>query len=269
MDIYKLTQNFYNSYKGEKTVIGKSFLGRDIYAFHVGSKRGVQGVCQYAMHAREYITAYLAFEQIKYGLSGGGAWFIPLLNPDGALLCQNGINSVEGEYLRKNLIRVNGSHDFSLWKANANCVDLNVNFAAKWGTGKSNVKYPKSSDYIGKAPFSEPESKALRDFTLKIKPNYTLSYHALGEEIYWYFDQGFLNGLKDKRLACVISRATSYPLRYTKGSAGGYKDWCISRLKIPSFTIEVGKGEHPIKDDILSDIINKNLTTVRAITEEY
>ena len=53
-----------------------------------------------------------------------------------------------------------------LYKANANGVDLNVNFDAKWGSGESNLTTINDENYIGKHPFSESETKALRDFTL-------------------------------------------------------------------------------------------------------
>lgn len=265
----KRVESFYKSYRGEKKVIGKSMLGRNIYAFFVGSKRGVRGICQYSIHAREWITSLLALEHIAYGVGRGGVWFIPLANPDGVALCQRGISSVNGEFLKKNLVAINGGYDFSLWKANANCVDLNVNFDACWGRGEKNVRFPASENYIGPNPFSECESRALRNFTLQIKPDFTISYHCLGEEIYWYFNQGLLSAARDKRLACIIHKSTGYPLALAKGSTGGYKDWCICALKIPSFTVEVGRGTHPLGEEAAEDIINKNLRTVRDFTDGF
>ena len=75
------------------------------------------------------------------------------------------LRSVPDKKLQDFLLDVNGGNtDFSLWKANARAVDLNVNYNAKWGEGRQNVTYPAPSDYIGEFPVSEPENIALRDF---------------------------------------------------------------------------------------------------------
>ena len=46
-----------------------------------------------------------------------------------------------------------------------------------------------------------------------------------------------------------MSTATGYPHKIIYGSAGGYKDWCLQKLQIPSYTVECGsdKLKHPIK----------------------
>ncbi|MDE5897149.1 MAG: hypothetical protein K2H43_04985, partial [Clostridia bacterium] len=102
-------------------MIGTSAEGRRLFAFFVGSHAAPIGICQYAMHAREWVTALLAIEHVKRGIPRGGVWFVPLVNPDGAAIVQSG--------------RI-GCED---WKANAESVDLNVNFPARWGSGKKNV----------------------------------------------------------------------------------------------------------------------------------
>lgn len=257
MDIYSQVEGFYRSYEGEKEIIGKSYLGRNIYAFFSGGGR-VKGICQYAIHAREWRTALLGLEHIRYGVDGGGVWFIPLLNPDGALLCQRGISSVKDGQIKNRLLKINGSGDFSAWKANASCVDLNVNFSARWGTGKSNVFAEAAANYVGKSPFSEAESAALRDFTLRVQPNFTISYHSSGGEVYWYFNQPVSAGIRDKKIASALSKSCGYPLKYTFGSAGGYKDWCIEKLKIPAFTVEIEDGD-------IKKAISNNLLSVNAV----
>ncbi|MBR7099796.1 MAG: hypothetical protein IKC91_01410 [Clostridia bacterium] len=266
MSVFSDIEKFYKAYKGNKKIIGKSILGRPIYAMQSG-KGCPLGIVQGAIHAREWITSYLILEQIRLGVDCGSAWFIPLANPDGALLSTCGIQTVKGEWRRRLLLNANDcSDDFSLWKANANAVDLNVNFDACWGTGTCNVKFPASANYVGVAPFSEPESRALRDFTLEVCPQYTISYHTMGEEIYWQFCQPFFRCMRDKKYACTLSHLTGYPLKSAEGSVGGYKDWCIQTLKIPAFTIEVGNGTHPLGKKDLEDILNKNVCTVREFS---
>ena len=271
MDIYQTVTAFYEGARTEKTVIGKSVFGRNIYALKIGEGYPV-GIAQYAMHGREYITAKLALSHYVYGVNTGTFWLLPLINPDGALLSQIGLDSVERTADRKRLLRLNGGkEDFSLWKATARGVDLNVNFPAKWGTGVKNVRFAGAENYIGKRPFSEAETRALKKFTEKIKPNYTVSYHTKGEEIYWYFYQSARTCPRDKGLAQALATSTGYPLAEAKGSAGGYKDWCIRRFKIPAFTVETGQDclKHPVKEDGLKDIIEKNEKSLCDLTKEY
>lgn len=267
MDIYATVKEFYESVKTEKQIIGKSLFGRSMYAVKVGFGRPV-GLVQCAMHGREFITARLAIEQYRVGVKKGSCWFIPLVNPDGAMLSEVGLDSAKD---REYLLALNGGKkDFSLWKANGRGVDLNVNFPAKWGTGVKNVKTAGAENFIGAFPFSEPETVSLRNFTKKVRPDYTVSYHTKGEEIYWCFDQSTRTWMRDKRLAEVLSFVTGYPLAEAKGSAGGYKDWCIQTLQIPSFTVEVGKDElsHPLNENAMEDILEKNLLAIRELSKE-
>lgn len=269
MDIYQSVSAFYKAMKTPKRIIGKSVLNRNIYAVKVGDGAPV-GIVQYALHAREYITAQLAFIHAQVGVYHGTLWLVPLCNPDGALLVQKGLSSVRDVRQKQRLLQLNGnSGDFSLWKANARGVDLNVNFAAAWGKGVHNVRVAGSENYIGKKPFSEPETRALKAFTLQIRPDYTLSYHTKGEEIYWYFHQSPAACVRDVALGQCIAESTGYPLRTIEGSVGGYKDWCIQTLGIPSFTIEAGKDEyaHPLGEAALLDIIKKNKYAVYELSK--
>ncbi len=267
MNVYEEVREFYESYRKEKQIIGQSVLGRNLYALHVGSFSGPQGISQYGIHAREWITGPIGLSHVRRGLFCGGVWILPLMNPDGALLSETGLESVPRE-LRGELIRINGGEDFSLWKANAAAVDLNVNFDARWGTGARNLRERASENYIGPCPFSEPETQALRDFTLRVGPQFTVSWHTKGEEIYWDFHQPFFKKLRDKRLAAVLSRSTGYPLCRARHSAGGYKDWCVETLKIPAFTVEAGEEvlSHPIARQALPALLNKTLDALVDLT---
>lgn len=240
--IYDEIKKFYSAYKGKKCIIGYSFRGREIFAFHIGSHFGRQFISTYAIHAREWITARLAIKHIKLGLNCGGGWVIPLVNPDGVDVCER---------------------YYPLWKANGRGVDLNCNFDADWGSGQLNTKSRGSENCIGDYPFSESETIALRDFTLKIKPFVTFSFHTKGEEIYWEY-----NGLGDKKGAEILTDATGYQHKIIYGSAGGYKDWCLKKLNIPSYTIECGSDEniHPIKK---LRKLKKCYKALQIFTEQY
>ncbi|MBQ3502985.1 MAG: hypothetical protein IJA72_04930, partial [Clostridia bacterium] len=241
---------------------GKSVLGKNILATHVGSYNGVQIVIQGGIHAREYISTLLMIEQARYlytteAVKNGGIYFVFLTNPDGAEIVLDGIDSVPCDITKQYLSLANGGFDFSKYKANINLVDLNTNFDADWGGGTQNVRCPSTEDFIGFYPNSEREVQSLIDFTLQTKPSLTISYHSKGEVIFYGFaGQSEQDIIRDKQIGEQLSATTGYPLIFTENSTGGYKDWCIRTLKIPSYTIEVGNEnlEHPIGEENLPEI---------------
>lgn len=86
-------------------------------------------------------------------------YFIPVVNPWGY---ENGPSE-------------QGSTDKSETRYNANSVDLNRNFDADWEEYESTRK--------GSSPFSEPETQAVRDAVLSVKPLVFLDWHTWGGEI--------------------------------------------------------------------------------------
>ena len=246
---------------------GKSVLGKNLLATHVGDYSGPQIIIQAGIHAREHITASLLVEQARYIhnnelAKGGGIYFLFLTNPDGAQISLDGIESVECEIQQNYLINANnGSLDFSQYKANINLVDLNTNFNANWGGGSQNTFCPSTENFIGFYPESEREVRSLIDFTLKNKPLLTISYHSKGNVIYYGFEgQSNENIERDRKIGEQLSEATGYSLIFTENSTGGYKDWCINSLKIPSYTIEVGYDSltHPLSIENLPEIYARN-----------
>ena len=251
MNILEKIEQYYDAYSGEKGTAGYSVENRPIRYFAVEKSSRPVIIVQYSIHAREYITSYLALKQIEDFIDNGKrgkVYFLPAVNPDGISICLSG---------RKN------------YKANANGVDLNVNFDAGWGTGSKNVLSRGEENCIGDYPFSEKESRALRDFTLRVMPDATASYHSKGEEIYWEFGQTGENYLRDEKIASRLAAVTGYSAKIIKGSAGGYKDWCIKRLKIPSFTVEVGDDDlmHPIGPEHADEIFFRNKEVLNVLTE--
>lgn len=285
MDYTSLEENLKLKIKHSTvSIIGSSVLGRPIYAinFDFGSDKTV--IIQGAIHAREHITASLIYKQILYTskyfdkLKSKGTpniIFVPISNPDGVELAVNGITTVKSQRQRKFLIEINGGRDFSLFKANANGVDLNCNFDAKWGSGESNLFSPASHGYVGKAPMSEPCTRALAFLAISSKAFFTISYHSKGEEVYFDFYNKREYTLRDKKIAKKLARALHYKIKSTeKFSSGGYKDWCIHHLGIPAVTIEVGSDNlsHPITDEHLDDIYKRNrkvIPLLASIKREY
>lgn len=245
---------------------GKSVLGKNLLATHVGSFDGVQILIQGGIHAREYISSLLMVEQARYlhatdAVKNGGIYFIFLTNPDGAEIVLDGINNLPCDITKQYLSLANGGFDFSQYKANVNLVDLNTNFDADWGSGSQNVRCPNTQNFIGFYPNSEREVNSLINFTYQVRPSLTISYHSKGEVIYYGFTgESEQNLERDRMIGEQLSATTGYPLELTENSSGGYKDWCIQKLTIPAYTIEVGSNslEHPIGEEYLPEIFAQN-----------
>ena len=71
-------------------------------------------------------------------------------------------------------------------------------------------------------------------------------------------------------IAKALAKVTGYAVKNPQGSAGGYKDWCIEKLHVPSFTIEVGDDYlvHPIEKKHLDKIVKENLEVPMALLNE-
>ena len=154
--------------------VGKSTLGKNILATHVGSFDGTQIIIQGGIHAREYISSLLMIEQARYLHSNdlvkeGGIYFIFLTNPDGAEIALDGIAQIPCEITRQYLtLGNNGRDDFSTFKANVNLVELNTNRDADCGEGGQNVFCPNAENFVGFYPNSEREVQNLINFTQRI-----------------------------------------------------------------------------------------------------
>ena len=126
-------------------------------------------------HAREWITPemtrrlmhhyldnYKTDKRIKKIVDSTELWFVLSANPDGYdYTFQNSDNRL----WRKNLRDVNGDGAITIGDG----VDLNRNFAYKWGyDDEGSSPNPTSETYRGAAPASEPETKALDAFEKRI-----------------------------------------------------------------------------------------------------
>lgn len=252
---------------GKVETLGYTHLNNPIILVRKGKRENNRGkiLMVGAIHAREYITSYL----LSYLASNyNGDYpidFIPLLNPDGVFLARQGISYIKDKKLKNELLDVNKSKDFALWKANAKSVDLNVNYDADWGCGLGNVRYKSPSSYIGAYPNSEEETQAI--LTLLEKNNYimALSYHCKGEEIYW----GYNEDTNYKEEASEIARHLKYELKQSVGSCGGLKDYYTLIYKRLGLTIEIGNDRfsHPFPLSELDNIISQHKDSLELIVK--
>ena len=65
MNVLDELKIFYKEFSGEKGYIGSTEKGKLIAYFAVRKTSSPKILIQYAIHAREYVTTYLAMKQIK------------------------------------------------------------------------------------------------------------------------------------------------------------------------------------------------------------
>lgn len=266
--------------------LGTTADGRELMQLVIGDENAANQILIFAsIHAREYITTQLCMKQcrdflkqladgsgsyqgVSYQdlLSGAAIHFLPMVNPDGVTISQLGPSALNSAAVRANVEKIaameGGGSDsyFRRWKSNAEGIDLNRNFDAKWEEYNDNVGHPSADHYKGESPVCTEESKILYDLTQKCGFKRTINYHTQGGVIYWYFEQEgeLLN--TSKTFAEEIASVTGYPLddNYQNLDPAGYKDWAISKMGIPSLTIEVGSGEDPVDPSELSGICDRN-----------
>ncbi|WP_367323985.1 M14 family zinc carboxypeptidase [Streptomyces sp. HUAS ZL42] len=175
--------------------IGKTVNGQDILALKLtkGAKKSKDGskpavLYMSNQHAREWITPemtrrlmhyyldnYKTDKRIKKIVDSTEVWFLISANPDGY---DYTFKDSDARLWRKNLRDVNGDGVISTGDG----VDLNRNFAYKWGyDDEGSSPNPTSQTYRGAAPNSEPETQALDAFEKRIGFTYGINYHSAAE----------------------------------------------------------------------------------------
>ena len=260
--------------------IGASALGRDLPVIRIGNANAKYNVLlQGAIHGREHMTAWLLMAMADYWLerdvlSYGDVCYhiIPMMNPDGVTISQTGKLSDAQNEIYKNdkksgftsASKANYAKD---WKANGLGVDLNRNFDAGWAENDDRTA-PSAQNYRGQAPFSAAETAALRDYTLRYDFDVTISYHSSGDLIYYAYGNKKAVNNASKSLAKAVKGISGYPLRdNSEGSSGGYKDWAMDVLEIPSLTIEIGRSDSPLAMREIYSVFVRNIRVLPTIAQ--
>ena len=247
---------------------GRSVMGRHLLYICVG--KGPRRVFYSASHhANEWITTLVLLKfmdqlfdksrtngqiggfNAKELLSKTTLCFAPLINPDGVDLVLGKLSGKYFEQAKKIADKYPLIPFPNGWKANIEGTDLNLQYPANWDKAKQ-IKYglgfvgPAPRDYVGPAPLSAPESRALANFTRSLKPDTILALHTQGDEIYWKFANFEPPGSYE--LGKKLAAASGYELSQTPpvSDNAGYKDWFIQDFGRPGYTIELGQGESPL-----------------------
>ena len=263
--------------------IGTTAFGQPLTALTIGT--GPRKVLYTAAHhANEWITAYILLkftEELAAAIQSGGRiygvparniaaaatiYLVPLVNPDGVDLVTGAIAPGSLEY---SIAQGLGDNYPTIpfpdgWKANLLGVDLNLQYPAQWQRARE-IKFsqgftrPGPRDYVGRAPLTQLESRALADFTETVDPALVLAFHSQGKEIYWQFGDFEIPGAR--ALGEDFARTSGYTLANVPEASAyaGYKDWFIQNFRRPGYTIEVGEGVNPLPLDQFDEIYRDNL----------
>ena len=262
--------------------LGKSVLGAPLWYLRLGTGEN-RVLYNAAHHANEWITVPLLLkftealcraeaagenvfgQSVREMLKRSTLWLVPAVNPDGVDLVTGALTGGAAyDYARAIAARYPQFSFPDGWKANIRGIDLNLQYPAGWEQAKANkealgIVSPAPADYVGPAPLTAPESRAMYDLTLSVDPALTLSYHTQGGVIYWRFlDYEPKNSRKIAETFAAVSGYTVEDTPYASGFAG-YKDWFIQQYVRPGYTIECGRGENPLPLTDFDKIYAENL----------
>lgn len=277
-------QELANKHKdiSQMSSIGKSTENRDIWALHINTnakalQEGVSGkpgvLFMGNHHAREHLSlevplmlaTYLlenrADPKIAALLDTRDIWLVPMVNPDGV---EYDVSTGTYKWWRKNR-RNNQDGTFG--------VDLNRNYGYQWGTGGSTDETD-SDIYMGKKPFSEPETQAIKDFIdTRLNLKVALSFHTYSELILypWGHTYNDVSNTKDhavfKTMAETMSKWNGYKPQQASDlyiASGITDDWAYGTHGIFTFTFELspsgfgGGGFYP-GAKVIDKVFNANL----------
>ncbi len=251
-------------------LLTQTAFGRPVRALEIGD--GAHRVLYSAAHhANEWITSLLLLQfaqelaeaaQTGATLLGYDAarltrdatvCLVPMVDPDGVDLVVGQIAPGSEEYeIARRLADNYPAIPFpDGWKADLAGVDLNLQYPAGWLQARE-IKFsqgytrPGPRDYVGRAPFLQPESRALAEYTAQIDPALVIAFHTQGWEIYWTFRDYVVPGARE--LGEEFARLSGYTLTEPAfaSSFAGYKDWFIQDFRRPGFTVEAGLGQNPL-----------------------
>ena len=168
-------------------------------------------------HGDEPKSVYLVRRLLELLLAGevrlpdAGCVLVPVVNPDG--------------YARRK-------------RRNARGVDINRNFPTHNWVQTS----PHRRMYGGKAPASEPETRAVIALLERYRPARVLSVHSISE----YQHCNNYDG-PARQLALQLSRGNGYPVSGSMGypTPGSFGTWCGCERRIATLTLELPSHHSP------------------------
>jgi hypothetical protein len=240
-------------------ILGTSVQGRKIesYTFGSGPKHlafvgGIHG-------GYEWNSVLLAYKFLDY-LSANpsvvpeniSVTVIPSANPDGLFK----VVGKEGRFTASD-VPTSGSQ--APGRFNTNKVDLNRNFDCKW---KPESTWRGEVVSAGVSAFSEPESRAIRNFVLDNHPSAVIFWHSQSNAVYASeCESGILP--ETRTIMNTYAKASGYPAvdSFDAYEISGDAEGWLASINIPAITVELSTHE--------TIEWEKNLVGSKALFEYY
>jgi len=250
--------------------IGESVLGKEIWCIRITNEKNIKSkfscIIDGCIHGCEweageaclYLAEYLL---INYGknttvnqiLNNSEVYIIPLLNPDGRQ---------KDDRFNENGIDLNRNFDIDFGRIRGHSIPLGKLFGRikipyfrfdrlhKWFP-----KFPLFLTNSGRRPFSEPETRALRDFMIDVDDkdfsfyvNCHTAVHSFGSP-WTAFKPPFQMSTIEKNILDFVINWVAQNTEYENAESGSqavsYKasgtapDWCFKEFRVPCFTFEI------------------------------
>jgi carboxypeptidase T len=185
---------------------------------------------------------YALDDEIKKLVDNTELYFVPCTNPDGYLYNEMIAPDGGGLWRKNRRLNYNGTYG----------VDLNRNFGYMWGHDDfGSSPNPASNTYRGEAPFSEPETQMLREFSINHNFKIVLNYHSYSDLLLHPF--GYAGNVPPdydyiRKTCAMLTEQNGYTIgtaqRLLYLTNGDATDWYYGeqneKPKMISFTPEVG-----------------------------
>ena len=269
-----------------KIEIGKSLEGRSINVIRISNNPDVDQVKPRVwydglIHSREpmgsmnlmyyawhLLESYATDPSVKTLVDNLEIYISPCSNPDGYEYNRS-TNPTGGGMWRKNRsTNADGSRG----------VDPNRNFSVFWGNTVGASAQGSSDAYFGTSAFSEPETRAIRDFHLAKKFAIMLHYHTFQNKLIHPYGEGSYptNRAEYEKIAKLLTAKTGWPFGPVPpmvgySATGVTTDWAHDINKEFAFGAELGStndGFWPVQNRItpLAAIaLDMNLALAKAV----
>ncbi len=218
--------------------------------------REPNGTSQMLFYMWYLLENYATNPEVQYMVNNLELYFVPCVNPDGYVYNET-TDPQGGGYWRKNR-RDNADGTFG--------VDLNRNYGYFWGNDNSGSSpNPNSETYRGPEPFSEPETRTMRDFVLDHEFVFSYNYHTFSNLL--IYPWAYNNQLAEPSLA-IFGKLFTRENHYKTGTSietvgynvnGNSDDWMYAEGGAKSFTPEVGTTGFWPQPDEIEDLNRENM----------
>lgn len=238
--------------------IGQSVEGRAITAYHYGTGENEIVLVGGIHGGYSWNTALLAYRFADHFADATlpeniRLTIIPNVNPDGLAT----VTGSDGVFTAGDVSATDAERVAA--RFNANEVDINRNFDCEWAeTGTWQNRQVSGGD----EPFSEPESRAVRDYIESTQPDAVIAYYSAAGGVY---SSSCRNGVLPETAAMTDAYAAATPYSANQSFdfydiTGDMVNWLAAK-NIPGISVLLSGYESPEFSD--------NLAGVNAIIDLY